>query len=112
MNEEEILESVNEHFEAMKETFEKNKDDTDCIKDNFMDENYIAVYYDNILYMSPSGKYYMPWCTNQTEEDIEEDSFFWEQLESKLSDIGLWYESGEGDALDIFICGHMEGDDL
>jgi len=27
MNEEEILESVNEHFEAMKETFEKNKDE-------------------------------------------------------------------------------------
>ncbi len=52
------------------------------------------------------------WNRVKTEEDIEEDSFFWEQLENKLSDIGLWYESGEGDALDIFICGHMEGDDL
>lgn len=114
MNEEKILERVNEHFQDMKETFEKNRDNTDCIKSSyFEDENYISVYYGNILYMLPSGKYYMPWCENQTENDIEEDYFFLEKLQNKLSDIGLWYESGEEDPLDIFICGHIEeGDEL
>lgn len=104
-----VSDKAKEEAENMIEAFEASKDDKDCIKDNYMDENYIAVYYGNVLDINPSGKYYTPWAnSNVTEEEANEDQEYWEVIESTLSEKGLWYESGEGDALDIFICGNME----
>ena len=54
------------------------------------------------IYINPSGKYYMPWCSNQTEEDVEEDSKFWEALEKVASKYGGYIQSGEGDPLDTY----------
>ena len=89
---------------SMIKAFNKNKDDPDCIKTEY-DMKYIAVYYGNILSIVPSGKYYMPWTTNQTAEEEEADSAFWEEINILLDKQGLWIESGEGDALDLYICG-------
>ena len=106
-----VIEKAKEEAENMIEAFEASKDDEDCIKDSFNNEQYIAVYYGNILDINPSGKYYTPWAnSNVSEEEAEEDEEFWEEIERVLSEKGLWYESGEGDALDIYICGHIEGD--
>lgn len=103
-----LVKSAQETAQDMISAFESNKDDEDCIKDSFGDEKYIAVYYGNVLDLNPSGKYYAPWTTNQTEQDVDNDQLFWEEVESVLSASGLWVESGEGDALDIFVCGAYE----
>ena len=57
--------NAEETVESMIKAFKASVDDEDCIKDD-----YLAVYYGNILNIQPSGKYYMPWTTNQTEEDV------------------------------------------
>jgi hypothetical protein len=101
-----LIKSAQETAGDMISAYESNKDD-DCIKDSFDDEKYIAVYYGNVLDLNPSGKYYMPWTSNQTEDDVDNDTVFWEEVEKVLSASDLWVESGEGDALDIFICGNI-----
>lgn len=103
-----LVKSAQETAGDMIDVYNRDKDDTDCIKDSFDDEKYITVYYGNVLDLNPSGKYYMPWCSNQTEEDVDNDTIFWEEVESVLSASDLWVESGEGNALDIFVCGAYE----
>lgn len=106
MSHDEIIESARESALSMIQIFEDYKDDKESIKSGmFEDEKYIAVYYGNILDLNPSGKYYTCWTSNQTDDDVENDSMFWEEVESILSEKGLWAESGEGDDLDVFICG-------
>lgn len=110
LNEQEIVESAKLHAQNMIEEYEENKFDKDYLNGGF-DGDYVCIYYGSILDMSPSGKYYMPWCSNQTEEDVDNDALFWETLEDELDSVNLWYESGEGDGLDIMICGEYEGDE-
>ena len=52
----------------------------------------------------PSGKYYMPWTTNQTRADETRDAAFMEAFGEYLDSAGLWLESGEGDPCDMFAC--------
>ena len=77
MNQDEIIESAKETALSMIEIYNDYKDDKESINVNCEDDKYISVYYGNILDIQPSGKYYMPWCTNQTEEDIDQDSMLW-----------------------------------
>jgi len=51
----------------------------------------------------PSGKYYMPWTSNQSRIDEEKDSVFIEALEKSLEDVGLYLTSGEGDPCDLLV---------
>lgn len=53
--------------------------------------------------INPSGKFYMPWTTNQTDEDVEKDQAFWEKLEEEASAAGYSITSGEGDPTDTFV---------
>lgn len=60
----------------------------------------------SVLFLSPSGKYYMPWTSNQTAEDTAQDELYWDRLTERIEeeygeDWGL--VQGEGDALDVFI---------
>ncbi|MCR4302124.1 MAG: hypothetical protein NUV51_10975 [Sulfuricaulis sp.] len=52
----------------------------------------------------PSGKYYMPWTSNQTRADEARDGAFLGALESALDAAGMWLESGEGDPCDMLAC--------
>ena len=61
------------------------------------------VYVGTVFSLTPSGKYYMPWTSNQTQEDIEADSAWWEKVEAEAEERGLFFASGEGDPCDIFI---------
>ena len=101
----ELEQYANDIADDMIRVYNRDKDDDNCIVEGFFDEKYIAVYYGNILYINPSGKYYTFWATNQTEEDVNEDSLVWDIIEKKLSMLGIWTEAGEGNALDIYICG-------
>jgi len=105
-----VIEKAKEDAALMIEAFNASKDDPDCINNNTnYDEPYISVYYGSILDLTPSGKYYTPFAnSNITEDEADADETYWSELESVLSSHNLWYESGEGDPLDIYICGHIE----
>lgn len=65
-----------------------------------------CLYIGTIINMSPSGKYYLPFAhSNVSEKEAIRDEIFWCAFEELLNEKGLWTENGEGDALDIFICG-------
>ena len=52
--------------------------------------------------LAPSGKYSMPWTSNQTDEDVSEDEKFYDALDKVAEEQGMFIESGEGDPCDIF----------
>ena len=58
----------------------------------------------------PSGKYYMPWTSNQTRSDETRDAAFMEAFEEAIDAAGGWLESGEGDPCDMFFCCSFDAD--
>lgn len=61
-------------------------------------------YLGSVLSLAPSGKFYMPWTTNQTEEDEYKDSAFYDALDSVAEEQGGYILNGEDDACDLFFC--------
>ena len=55
-----------------------------------------------VFALMPSGKYYMPWCSNATVRDAIHDEDAREALESVIESHGYFLESGEGDPCDLF----------
>lgn len=66
------------------------------------------VYLGSVMSIMPSGKYYMPWCTNQSRSDETRDAAYWEALEEAAEEHGMWIDGGEGDPTDLFACCHIE----
>ena len=62
-----------------------------------------SIFVGSVFSNLPSGKYYMPWSSNVTEEEANEDEKWYEQVENELSTIQCYLESGEGDPCDLFI---------
>lgn len=58
----------------------------------------------SVMTLTPSGKVYAPWTTNQTERDVHQDTAWWEALERAAGDHDGWIEVGEHDPTDIFFC--------
>ena len=56
-----------------------------------------------VFAIMPSGKYYMPWCTNQTWRDVVKDTLFQKILNEIAEKHGCWIESGEDDLCDLFV---------
>ena len=84
---------------AVKADCESNAEpDIDAGDDTFIGRCYLG----SVFSIMPSGKYYMPWCTNQSRADETRDGAFMEALESALESAGLWLESGEGDPCDLY----------
>lgn len=54
-----------------------------------------------VFSLTPSGKYYMPWCSNFTEEEAEEDERWYTALDMVALEMGGWIEHGD-DPCDIF----------
>ena len=64
-----------------------------------------SVYLGTCFDLLPSGKYYMPWaCSNVTEDEANQDEAWYNEVESKLGELGIYLESGEGDPCDLYIC--------
>lgn len=89
-----------------RERFEKwdwneiSRDAEECI-----DEEGIRVrtyYLGSVFTMTPSGKYYMPWCSNFTYEEAAEDAEWFEDLVSVAEKYGAYITSGEGDPTDLY----------
>jgi hypothetical protein len=63
-----------------------------------------AIFLGSVFSLTPSGKYYTPWaCGNVDEEDVKDDQEWWEALEKKAHENGLYITSGEGDPTDIIV---------
>ena len=65
-------------------------------------------YLGTVMNIYPSGKYYMPWCSNQTRTDETRDECYGAALEEFFDAAGMWIESGEGDPCDLFACCHVD----
>lgn len=63
-----------------------------------------------VFSLMPSGKYYMPWTTNQTIKDEIRDSAYMEALEEVAEENGMYITGGEGDPCDLFAGMVVEGD--
>ena len=75
-------------------------------------ENVIADYDGNVLGscfigtvfgVMPSGKFYMPWTTNQTRSDVIRDSCFMDALEEIAEKHGMFVTNSEADSCDMLI---------
>lgn len=61
-------------------------------------ENIIASYYcGSVFSVMPSGKFYMPWTSNQTRHDEQKDQAYWEALESVAEAQGFFVSSESED---------------
>jgi hypothetical protein len=63
-----------------------------------------STYLGSVLNLAPSGKYYMPWTTNQTARDEDMDARWFAALDKAASKHGGWIASGEGDPTDLYFC--------
>jgi hypothetical protein len=59
-----------------------------------------SIYIGNVCSIMPSGKYYMPWTTNQTLRDEIMDFHFMEMLEKRCDNFGLFVRQ---DGTDMFV---------
>ena len=61
-----------------------------------------STYLGSVMNIFPSGKYWMPWTTNQNSEDMRRDSAFAQALDKVAEKFGGWIETGEGDPTDLY----------
>lgn len=62
---------------------------------------YESAYLGSILVLRPSGKFYMPWTTNQTSRDVFKDTLWHEAFEEVLNEKGYFQDSSEGCDTDV-----------
>ena len=70
------------------------------------------VYLGSVMSLAPSGKFYMPWTTNQTNDDVDRDSRWFEALEKAATKFGGYVEHGEGDPTDLFFYRYWTNEEL
>jgi len=64
-----------------------------------------------VFAIMPSGKYYMPWTTNQTAKDVIRGQAYWQALEEVAESNGMYISSGEGDPCDLYAQFTIDGSD-
>lgn len=67
--------------------------------------SYESCWIGTVFGLTPSGKVYTFWTTNQTSRDVIRDTAWWEAFEQVLDEKGYWHE---GDSGDVFVCRHVE----
>jgi hypothetical protein len=71
-----------------------------------------AAYLGSVMALTPSGKFYMPWTTNQTNDDVDRDSRWFEALEKAATKYGGYVEHGDGDPTDLFFYRYWTNEEL
>ncbi len=74
---------------------------TDAVKYNCRDME-ASTYLGSVFSLLPSGKYYMPWTSNQTRADVTKDEVFMGTLEEVAQTHGLYVRNGDGDPCDLY----------
>lgn len=70
------------------------------VQEGFDGDFYESSYIDTVFGLTPSGKVYTFWTTNQTARDVIRDRAWWQAFEEVLESLGYWHD---GDSGDIFI---------
>lgn len=96
-NQESILKEATEFSTRIKSEHGWEKD---------LDEGIECKYCGTYMSIQPSGKYYMAFTSNQTEQDVELDEMFWDMVEALIP--AIWFESGEGDPCDVYAYRHIK----
>jgi len=79
-----------------------------CDKNGHIGSSYLG----SVMSIYPSGKFWMPWTTNQTADDEDRDSRWHTALDRAADKFGGWIESGEGDPTDLYFCRYWPLDEL
>jgi hypothetical protein len=89
----------------IREEFEKLSLTEDCYEDNGDGDRFVYQFIGSVFALTPSGKFYMPWTTNQTEEDVVRDTAWWAALEKVAAEHDCFVGSPDGCAGDdVFLC--------
>lgn len=84
--------------------FDVHKDYEDYY-DQDGDDRYVFQWIGTVFGLTPSGKVYALWTTNQTDEDVLRDTAWWEALEDVAAENGCFVSSPEfGDSDGIYLC--------
>lgn len=91
--------------------FEEMKENAERVTDG--EGNHILSYYlGTVFSLTPSGKYYQSFaCGNVSEEEAEEDTEWYDAMETLCLENGANLEAGEGDPCDLFIVWYLGEDD-
>ncbi len=102
------LEKIKAQLTEEHATWEANGKDLECDSIFYIDTccpDFVVFghYEGSVFNVFPSGKFYMPWTSNQTDKDVLKDEIWRETIEEELEKHGLSLEHGEGDPCDIFL---------
>jgi hypothetical protein len=73
-----------------------------CFYDSYDSCIVASEFLGTVFALTPSGKYYMPWTTNQTVKDVIKDQAFHNALNDVAEKNGMCITCGECDPCDIF----------
>jgi CubicO group peptidase (beta-lactamase class C family) len=63
----------------------------------------VTHYLGSVMSIYPSGKFYMHWTTNQTNDDVRRDQAFQAAIEKIEKKFNIYFDNGEGDPTDVFV---------
>lgn len=85
--------------------FDNHCDSPDYYEDDGDGSRYVYQWIGTVFGLTPSGKIYAFWTTNQTEEDVLRDSAWWEALETVAEQNGCFVSTPDwADGDGIFLC--------
>ena len=90
-------------WDGLKKACENSEPFADLFNMDDQDSLIYSCFIGTVFAIMPSGKFYMPWTTNQTKHDWEKDSAFYDALEEVADNHGMFVFHGEGDPCDMFI---------
>ena len=85
--------------------FDNHGDSPDYYEDDGDGSRFVYQWIGTVFGLTPSGKVYTFWTTNQTEEDVIRDSAWWEALDNVAEEHGCFVSTPDGcGGDDIFLC--------
>lgn len=91
-------------WDSIMDEIQRNSRDEDCCEVDG-DQKCAYLYIGGVMSMTPSGKIYAPWTTNQTNADMIRDEAWFEALSEVAEEHECFVGSPDGgDGDDIFLC--------
>lgn len=92
-------------WEAISKWFDSFCGYPDYYEDDGCGNRYVYQWIGTVFGLTPSGKIYAFWTTNQTEEDVLRDTAWWEALEIVAEENNCFVSTPDGaDGDGIFLC--------
>lgn len=92
-------------WELVEERLQQLSSDPDCYEDDGDGNRYTYVFLGTVFALTPSGKVYAFWTTNQTNEDVLRDEAWWAALETVAEQNGCFASSPEwADGDGVYLC--------